>query len=404
MSVPQIEIFSNILTEPLADSFILDSSDFGVLDTDILGGFIEIPFDVPIRSMTISRGKSRQLDRFNAGTCSITFNNFDRRLDPLNTDSDLYGNIIPRQRMNIFADGIQIFSGVVKDWDIEYDQSGWDTASASLADWFTVFANFAFEADVTPTAESPKDRLDFVVGEFNYPGPTDFKGGSTVLGAYQIDAGTGALDYMFKVASSDRASLYVSADGIIELVGVFDKEPTSSVTFADDGSGVPYRSLVNQYGDELLFNRVVASSPAATVSVEDTDSIAQFDVSTLSLTDLLVNSTSGLTSVATSYLVLYSVPSVRFTGLQVELAGLSADDAEVLLRLDLTDQVTVRKSFGVGDPLTVSQNLMVTGVRHTISADSHVIEFSFEPSEFKVAFTLDDVVKGILDQDEYVLG
>jgi hypothetical protein len=162
--------------------------------------------------------------------------------------------------------------------------------------------------------------------------------------------------------------------------------------------------LVNQYGDELLFNRVVASSPAATVFVENTDSIAQFDVSTLSLTDLLVNSTSGLESVANAYLNLYSFPSVRFTGLQVELAGLSANDVDVLLRLDLTDQVTVRKSFDVGDPLTVSQDLMVTGVRHTIRADSHMIELLFEPSEFKLVFRLDDVVKGILNEDEYVLG
>jgi hypothetical protein len=274
----------------------------------------------------------------------------------------------------------------------------------AVGSFFTVFANFAFESDVTPIAETPKERLDWLINEFDYAGPTFFGGGATVLGAYQIDAGAGALDYMFKIASSDRSSLYVSADGVIELIGVFDKEPTSLVTFSDDGFGLPYRSLSTQYGDELLFNKIVASSPGGSAFVEDTASIAQFDVLTLSLNDLLVNSTSGLTSVANSYLVLYSVPQVRFTGLQVELAGLSDADVQILLGVDLTDQVTVRKSFGVGDPLSVSQDLMVTGIRHTIAADSHVIEFSFQPSEFRVAFTLDDPVRGILDASEYVLG
>lgn len=403
MSTPNIEIFSSIITVPLPGSLILDSATDGILDTNILGGVQDTLLDVPIRSMTISRGRSRQLDRFTAGTASVSFNNFDRRLDPLNEDSEFYGKIIPRQRMNIFAGDVQIFSGVVTDWDIEYDQLGWDTASASLADWFTVFANFAFEADVTPSAESPADRLDWVINEFDYLGPTDFGGGLTTLGAYQVEAGTGALDYMFRVASSCRSSLFVSADGVVELVGIFDREPTSSVTFADDGSGLPYQSLVTQYGDELLFNRVVVSSPAGTVSVEDAASIAQFDVSTLTLTDLLLNSTGALTSVADSYLNLYSEPQVRFTGLQVELAGLSDADAEVLLRVDLTDQVTVRKSFGVGDPLVVSQDLMVTGIRHTIRPDSHVVEFSFDQSEFKVPFTLDSAVRGILDSSESVL-
>lgn len=404
MSVPQVEIFSSVIQAPVSGALVLDSATDGILDTNKVGGFVDTLLDVPVRSLTISRGRSRQLDRFNAGTASVSFNNFDRRLDPLNTDSDLYGKIVPRQRMNIFAGGVQIFSGVVTDWDVQYDQLGWDTASASLADWFTVFANFAFEDDVTPVQEVARDRLDWVVGEFNYEGATNFWGGQAVLGAYQVDAGTGALDYMFNVAASDQSFLYVSADGVVELIGLFDRDPSATVTFADDGSGLPFQSLVAQYGDELLFNRIVASSPAGTVSVEDAASIAQFDVSALTVDNLLLKSTSDLGSLASALLDLYASPEVRFTGLQVELAGLSAADAEVVLRLDLTDQVTVRKSFGVGDPLVVSQSLMVTGVRHTIRPDSHVVEFAFEPSQFRVAFTLNDAVRGILDSVDYLLG
>lgn len=404
MSVPSIEIFSSIAQAVINDPFTLDSADFGVLDTDVLQGrFEDVLLDVPIRSMSVSRGKSRQLDRFRAGTASVSFNNFDRRLDPLNEASEFYGDIVPRQRIKIFANGISIFKGVITDWDINYDQLNWDTASASAVDQFTVLANYVFDTAVTPSVESPAERLDFVLNQFNYDGETNFLGGSTSLGAYQIEAGVQALDYMFRVADSDRAQLFIDASGVLRLTGIFDKLPTSSVFFSDDGSGLPYQSLSNEYGDDLLYNRVIASSPAGSVVVENAGSIVDFDVSALSLDNLLNASTLTLTTVAGQIVSLYGVPAVRFTGLSVDLAGLSAADCEVLLRVDLTDQVTVRKTFAVGSPLVVDQDLMVTGIRHTIRADSHVLEFSFEPSPYRLGFRLDDIVEGVLD-GVYALG
>jgi len=402
MSVPDIQIFSEILTEPLPDSFILDSATLGILDTNIIGGFVEVPLDVPIRSMTISRGRSRQLDRYTAGTASIVFNNFDRRLDPLNEDSDLFGQIVPRQRIEILANGIDIFTGVVSDWDINYDITNLDVAVASAADAFTVLSNFVFESAVTPVVETPAQRLEWVLEQFNYQGNFDFMGGSSTLGDYQVDVGTQAIDYIFNVAKSNRLSFFTSASGVLKLIGIFDKTPTSAVTFSDDGFGFPYSSLQNQYGDELLYNRVVASSPAGSAVVEDSASISQFEVSTLDLSGLLLDSTAALTAVASSYLNLYSVPQVRFTGLSVELAGLSHDDTNSVLSLDLTDQVTVVKSFEVGLPAQISRDLMITGIRHQIRPGSHVVEFSFDLSEFREIFILDDPVYGILDS-QYVI-
>jgi hypothetical protein len=125
-------------------------------------------------------------------------------------------------------------------------------------------------------------------------------------------------------------------------------------------------------------------------------------VSTLDLSGLLLDSTAALTAVASSYLNLYSVPQVRFTGLSVELAGLSHDDTNSVLSLDLTDQVTVVKSFEVGLPAQISRDLMITGIRHQIRPGSHVVEFSFDLSEFREIFILDDPVYGILDS-QYVI-
>jgi len=402
MSTPEIKIFSSLLTAPLPDVLKLDDANFGLLDTNKLDGVIETLLDVPIKSLTVSRGRSRQLDRFTAGTASVSFNNFDRRLDPLNEDSEFYGAVVPRQRIKIFANDRPIFTGVINDWDIDYDITNLDTAVASAADAFTVLSNFVFDEDVTPVAESPADRLDWVLEYFDYRGFSDFGGGSSTLGAYQVSAGAQALDYMFKVAKSAKASFYASPDGVLKLVGPFDKTPTSAVTFSDEGAGIRYSTLLNQYGDELLYNRVSASSPAGFAVVEDSDSIESFQVSSLDLSDLLLNSTSQLEFLASSFLIVYAQPKVRFTGLSVQLAGLSAEDANSVLTLDLTDQVTVTKTFAVGSPLSISQNLMVTGIRHQIGPDSHIVEFSFDISEFKEYFLLDDPVYGILNS-EYIL-
>jgi hypothetical protein len=400
MTIPAVDIFSSIIEVPLPDSFVLDSADDGILDTNKLFGFTETLLDVPIRSIVIDRGKSRELDRFRAGTATVVFNNFDRVLDPLNESSPFYGEIVPRQRIKIYANDIPVFSGVINDWNIPYDITNYDFAIATAADAFTVLANFAFDSAVTPIAETPADRLKWVLDIFNYQGDYLFLGGTPTLGSYQVDSGVQALDYMYRVAKSDRSSLFVSPDGVLKLVGIFDSAPTTKIFFSDDGVGIPYMSLSNQYGDELLYNRVIASSPAGSVSLENAESIAAFEVSTLDLDDLLLNSVSQLTAVAGSYLSLYAMPKVRFTGLSVELAGLSEADTNSLLSLDLADQVTVRKTFKVGSPLVIDRDLMVIGIRHNISVDSHVIEFVFDESEFGDAFRLDDAVYGILDGDQ----
>jgi len=43
------------------------------------------PVDVTafVRSVSIRRGRSRELDRFSTGTATVVFNNEDRRFDPL---------------------------------------------------------------------------------------------------------------------------------------------------------------------------------------------------------------------------------------------------------------------------------------------------------------------------------
>jgi len=64
--------------------------------------------------------------------------------------------------------------------------------------------------------------------------------------------------------------------------------------------------------------------------------------------------------------------------------------------------VSLKKSFGVGSPGSVTQDLLVAGIQHQIRPGSHVIRFAFEPSPYENVLLLDSTTNGILDTD--VLG
>jgi hypothetical protein len=403
MSTPTIKLMSGIPVQiDPATVFMLNSTTLGVLNEDILGGDVDSEFVAPVQSITISRGRSRQLDRFNSGSAVINFYNADRKLDPLNEASEYYGKITPRLRFQILADDIPIYSGYATDWDFGYDITNKDYATVYCSDAFTVLGNISFPQE-TPPASAPGPMLSWALNYFAYPGQKNFDNGNANLGAFQIDEGTQLLDFMFQIQRSDAGKLFVDAESTIQYVDRFGRGNSAEVTFADDGTGIPYMSLSNEYGDELLFNDVIVTSPAGTVERFRQDSIDQYGLAVLSYTDVLNVDTVDLGGLADRFLELYQFPKLRFTGLSVELNGLPTADVQDLLNLDLADLVSVKRTFSVGSPASVTQELFVAGISHRIRPDSHVIEFSFEPNPFLAYLRLDDATFGKIT-DVNVLG
>jgi len=357
-------------------------------------------FNAPVQSISISRGRSRQLNRFEAGSAVINFYNEDRKLDPLNDDSAYQSLIVPRLSFQILADSVPIYSGVVKDWNIDYDLTEKDTASATCSDLFSTLGDVKFVEEVATSAESCDDRFDFVLNYFGFVFDTDFDVGNANLGAFDIAENVQLLDYMFNVAFSDQGNIFVAADGALTFVGRYGRTPVSELTFADDGTGVGYSSLTNEYGDELLVNKVSISSPVGSGAAENATSIADYGEATFTFDKALNEYPLDPQWIAEAIINFYGEPNLRFTGLSVQLAGLDSADVADVLALDLADQVSVKKSFSVGSPSSVTQNLIVTGIRHQIVPGSHVVQFTFEPTPYRDVLTLDDSVDGILNTDK----
>jgi hypothetical protein len=81
------------------------------------------------------------------------------------------------------------------------------------------------------------------------------------------------------------------------------------------------------------------------------------------------------------------------------MAALSTAQQNTVLNLDLTDIATVEKNYVTGSPATVTQTLIVSGVKHTITPINHIIGFTFESTDGNQYLTLDDDIFGILDQN-----
>lgn len=356
-------------------------------------------FNAPIQSISITRGRSRQLNRFQSGSAVINFYDFDRKLDPLNNDSNYQSLVKPRVEFKIEANSQPIFTGVVKDWDLQYDIAEKDTATAYCSDALTILSNLFFTEDTTFLQGTCGKRFDDVLTYFDYSGPTSINDGNANLSDDIVKQGTQCADYLFRVAESDGGNFFVSASGGLNFVGRYGRDPISTLTFADDGSGIPYSSLENQYGDELLFNQISISSDVGSSILENTTSINSFGLSILKI-DHLLNAFVADFDALTEYLLkVYGEPEVRFTGLKIELAGLSQTQINNVLALDLADQISVKKTFRSGSPSSITQNLIVTGINHRIFPKSHIVEFSFENSSYATAFTLNDNNLGVLNTD-----
>jgi hypothetical protein len=385
--------------------FLLNDAFYGVLNTagrGTLGGVTMVDLTYLVESVNITRGRSRQLDQFNAGTATIAFDNASQILNPSNTSSPYYPFVLPRCPVQILANGVPIYTGLVTDWNLDYDISNEDIMYASCSDQFTVLANQALNA-VTPSAEASGTRINTVLSlpEINYQGARAIDTGSSTLGAFAIAQDTNVLNYLQLVNTSEQGYLFMSANGTLTFKGRASVlNPVAGATFNTDGTGLPYQTLVNQYGDELLYNYIVTQSPAgAKQTTSNAQSIALYQSQQYALLDLLNSTTSEVAGLGNYLLGKYQNPVLRFTGLSTQMAALSTANQNILLGLDLTSICSVVKNFVVGTPATETQTLIVSGVSHNITPGSHIVSYTFESTDGNQYLTLNDAIFGTLNNN-----
>lgn len=396
MSLPVIRIeVAFQTTAAFGEAFILNNPTLGQLNYG--GGLSGFEF-VDVTSMativSFTRGRNRNTEQFNAGTASVSFRDPDRLLDPLNTASPYYPFVLPRQPIKIYANDEQQFSGLITGWDRSYDFTvQGDVVTAQCSDPFTVLANMAMDG-FTPGVENTGERINTVLNlpEVSYQGPYYVDFGQSELGAFAVNDGTNVLSYFQNITASEAGWLFMSREGVLTFLDRHTTiNPVPTIEFTDAGGGVPYQSLTNQFGDELLFNAIQMQSPAGAVqTATDTDSVGYYQAQTYSKLDLLNSTTSEVQNLADAFLGLHSVPLQRFTGISIQLAALASAHQTDVLAVELVDTVDVTKSFSTGTPSSVTQRVIVSGIAHAITPGSHTVSLTFENIDQQAYLTLAD--------------
>lgn len=412
--------------------FTLNDPVKGELDSEfVLGGEIFEDISQYVRSISIRRGRSRRLDKFQTGTATVVLDNRSRIFDPSYVDSPYFGNIKPRRPINIRIGPEFLFTGLVEDWNLEYALGDDSVAVAACVDGFVLLSGTEL-ASHTGTVQTTGERVAAILDrpEVAWPGGArNIATGTQLVQADTVSENVNALNYLQNVELTEAGALFIDADGVLTFKAsntpsaaikpiVFTNlfptpTPYDSLTVPYDainvsygfddgvtGERVAFREIAVEFGTETLFNRVVAGrqNSSTVVTVDDPGSQAEFGVSVLSQDQLLSAADDQLEPLALFLLNRYSTPQVRVRSIGVELRA--NPYLQELLSLEFGDVVRVRFTpNGIGEP--IDQFVTVEGVEHDLSPSSHFMRLQFGLVTY-FPFELDNSDYGILDSN--VLG
>jgi len=378
--------------------FRLDDPVKGKLDNVSyrLAGPIWIDISDKVASVGIKRGKNRELDRYSSASAAVSLHNEDRTFDPLNEDSPYVGNIIPRRSIRVSTSGYTQFTGVIEDWNLTYDVSGKSNALIQAADAFTLLAQQTLTPG-TAVQQTTGERVNAVLSQPTVAWPLanrNIDTGSSVVGTDVFDGNV--LSYLQLVEASEQGQLFIAKNGDIRFVNgsVTITSELSTVLFADDGTGVPYTNAAVNYGTELLFNQVEASSAAGTATSNNTESQDKYGITQATVNTLLAVY-SSVEALSQYWVNKYGEPEYRFENLTVNLQGLSGDQQIDVLNLELGDIIQIKFTpNGVGSP--IERYGQIINIDHAIGPDRHDITFGVGSLQYSF-LVLDDAGFGILD-------
>jgi len=366
-----------------------------------LGGLTFYDITSRVRSYSIRRGKSRQLDVFQAGVASVVLNNNDRAFDPTFAASPFYGQVIPKREIRITSNGIVQYKGLIDDWNLEFAPQGDSTALAAASDAFSQLANQTLTGG-TATLQLSGARVNTILSSADVEWPAehrDIDSGEVYMGADVIPADTSALTYLQTVERSENGRFFVSKNGDIVFKDQNGVQPSSAdfVTLADDGTGIKYTGMQVVYGSELLYNQVVASSITAggTAVANDTDSQQAYGVQTLTYTDLLSAYNPDVDSLAVNLVRQYSEPEFRFEAVTINLDEISTVEATQVLNLEIGSVCEIKFTPN-GIAPAIQKYAEVIAISHSADVRKHSITLGFSTLDY-ISLILDDTVFGKLD-------
>jgi len=396
----------------LADAFTLDSS---LLDgTDVLDGSTDfVDITEYVTNININRGRATQLDSFPSSSCTIQADDraAARYFDPLNTDSEWYSGgtvgIAPRRAFQVYggtAGTTAMFTGFVYDLNIDYAEPNLSTATIVATDALGQLGQTVLTA-FNPSSQLTSDRVSAILDRPEVAFSTALRNietGVATCGTVAYEDATNVLQALQDVATAEGGRLFVDRSGMVSFDARIESSFGTAVASFGGTAGVPIQSLANIYGAETVINRVAVQIDGGTASsiASGTASQAEYGIKALSLTGVPLATDAAGSALALSLLTRFQEPVVRFSEMDVLLNALTTAQQQTMAGLEIGDILSVTKTFATGTPATVTQNVVVESIRHTVNPSTHRVTIGMGQVQLVLPFILDT---SALDDTDFAL-
>ena len=392
------------------NTFTLNDLVRGVLDSAELAGatpLTDVTSDV--QSVSIRRGRSRDLETFFTGTCSVRLLNNERKYENTNTSSPYSPGIEPLINIHIDAttDGgstyKDLFVGFVTDINLTYPDKNNSFADFIGADAFMKLSNTSLiNASFSSTDSGTLIANVLDNANIKFGAERDIETGiSTMQSLSSLSENT--LSVLQNIERSENGLLFMSKDGKITFKSRHTTFPsTPDATFSDDGSDVPYLRVDYINDDNEIFNIVSLTRIGGTTqTVENTASQGKYLIRTLSRTGLYNSSDSDVLDAANFLLGKFQDALIRFDNLVVDLTEATTGNQNTILDREVGDVVKVELTPpGSGSPAQITSNEIIDSISYNITPALFTCSYKLSNADVQAFMRLDNALFGVLDTDK----
>ncbi|MBF83429.1 MAG: hypothetical protein CL489_03025 [Acidobacteria bacterium] len=372
-----------VLGEPLAQ-----------LGSAVLGSSAAEPVDFSgnTQRITINRGRTRVLDKFEAGAATVDLIDTTGVFDP---DNGTYaGKILPLRQVRISATygGSErfLFSGFIESWTYRYDRgAALARVSLNCVDGFRLLNLVKISSVAGSSAgDTTGARVGQILDAVSWPSSVrDIDAGLTTV---QDDPGTErtALAACQTMSATELGGFWMTGTGDARFLGreeAIKALDTAATEFDDDGSDIGYEGVSLQIDERVLRNKItVTRTGGSAQTVSDATSITEYFERDQTRTGLLMDSDADAAAQARAILAARKDPELRVRELTIDATEDSAARVAAALDLDFFEPLKVTRTQPGGGKVT--RTLTVQGIKHVIT-----------PSIWKTTFTTaEPIVDGFI--------
>ncbi len=338
---------------------------------------------------TISRGRSDEFGRVEAGRATVRLDNSDRLLDPTYSAGAYYGQLKRSRRLRLYAvwqgSTYHLFGGYIAAWPQNWPGPLDGYLELPAEDALAVLARLEVR-DSYPEQLSGA-RVNAILNSAGWTtgqgwvlgsavngilGSTTIltsgsgrdvsEGRSYVQAADYTTAETKALDALRTAETAEDGLLFARADGALSFRGRLARLVSTSAAVFGDGGGdeLPYPpgGLVVSDDGPIVNDCRVTVTGGSTQAADDEASQLDYFKQSLTLEAALGTSADpDALARAQWYVTRYKTPTARVRSLTLDPQGDDRLWPQVLAR-DLGDKITTRRRpGGLGDPLEVDAHI-----------------------------------------------